>query len=166
MRASVGTRTTRTSSDTILTAPIPTPSDASPISESTGKTLHHALLIAGWAKITALAGKCQQIFVTAVFAFDASKAVVKAQAGGQITIFRIAEFALCSFRHQCGYGPTNVSSRGRHMRAVKPGNRTSAMRSAGPRVPRGSMLPGGSSAGSKGVARGRYLAESDIQIAS
>ena len=61
---------------------------------------------------------------------------------------------------------TNVSSRGRHMRAVKPGNRTSAMRSAGPRVPKGSMLPGGSSAGSTGVARGKYLAESDIQLAS
>ena len=45
---------------------------ADPFSE-----LHHALLMAGWAKMTALAGKCQQIFVTAVFAFDASKAVVR-----------------------------------------------------------------------------------------
>ena len=38
---------------------------------------HHAFLMAGWAKVAALTRKCQQIFVAAVFASDAGKAVVQ-----------------------------------------------------------------------------------------
>jgi len=38
---------------------------------------HHALLMARWAKVTPLARKRQQIFVTAVFAFYAGKPVVQ-----------------------------------------------------------------------------------------
>ena len=41
---------------------------------------HHALLMARWAKMTALTGKSQQIFVTAVITFDAGKAVVQVAA--------------------------------------------------------------------------------------
>ncbi len=36
---------------------------------------HHALLVAGRTKMTPFAGECQKIFVAAVFAFDAGKAV-------------------------------------------------------------------------------------------
>jgi hypothetical protein len=46
----------------------------------------------------------------------------------------------------------------RHMRAVMPEKSTSANCSAPATVPKGSMLPGGSSAESKGVARGRNRA--------
>jgi hypothetical protein len=42
----------------------------------------------------------------------------------------------------------NVSNRTRHIRAVTPGNNTSASCSAPVTVPRGSILPGGSSEGS------------------
>jgi len=45
---------------------------------------HHALLMAGWAEMTALAGECQEVFVAAVFAFHAGKPVV------QITAIEIA----------------------------------------------------------------------------
>ena len=38
---------------------------------------HHPLLMAGWAKMATLAGKSQQIFVTAVITFDTGKAVVR-----------------------------------------------------------------------------------------
>ena len=38
---------------------------------------HHALLMAGGAKMPALARKCQQILVAAIFAFHAGKAVVQ-----------------------------------------------------------------------------------------
>jgi hypothetical protein len=41
---------------------------------------HHALLVAGWAEMAALARKCQQIFVAAVFALHAGKAVVQVTA--------------------------------------------------------------------------------------
>jgi len=37
--------------------------------------------MAGWAKVTALAGECQQIFVAAIFAFHAGKAVVQIRSG-------------------------------------------------------------------------------------
>ena len=39
--------------------------------------LHHALLMAGWAKMTALAGEGQQILMAAVMTFDTGKAVVR-----------------------------------------------------------------------------------------
>jgi hypothetical protein len=45
---------------------------AQPLSE-----FHHPLLMAGWAKMATLAGKSQQIFVTAVITFDTGKAVVR-----------------------------------------------------------------------------------------
>ena len=38
---------------------------------------HHALLMAGWAEMTPLAGECQQIFMAAVFAFHTGKPVVQ-----------------------------------------------------------------------------------------
>jgi hypothetical protein len=38
---------------------------------------HHPLLMTGWTKVAALARKCQQIFMAAVFAFHAGKAVVQ-----------------------------------------------------------------------------------------
>jgi hypothetical protein len=41
---------------------------------------HHALLMAGWAEMTALAGKSQQMFMAAVLAFDAGKAVMRVAA--------------------------------------------------------------------------------------
>ena len=44
---------------------------------------HHPLLMTGWAKVAALAGKCQQIFMAAVFAFHTGKPVV------QITVIEI-----------------------------------------------------------------------------
>ena len=45
---------------------------------------HHPLLVAGWTKVAALARKCQQIFMAAVFTFHTCKAVV------QITAIEIA----------------------------------------------------------------------------
>jgi len=41
---------------------------------------HTRFLMARWAKMTALTGKSQQIFVTAVITFDAGKAVVQVAA--------------------------------------------------------------------------------------
>jgi hypothetical protein len=38
---------------------------------------HHAFLMAGGAEVAALAGKSQQVFVAAVFAFDTGKAVAQ-----------------------------------------------------------------------------------------
>ena len=38
---------------------------------------HHPLLMTGWAKVAALARKCQQIFMAAVFAFHTGKPVVQ-----------------------------------------------------------------------------------------
>ena len=38
---------------------------------------HHALLMAGGTEMTALAGKGQQIFMAAIFAFHTGKAVVQ-----------------------------------------------------------------------------------------
>jgi hypothetical protein len=38
---------------------------------------HHALLMAGGAEVTALAGEGEQVFMAAVFAFDTGKAVVQ-----------------------------------------------------------------------------------------
>jgi len=38
---------------------------------------HHALLMTRGAEVAALAGKCQQIFMAAVFAFHAGKAVMQ-----------------------------------------------------------------------------------------
>ena len=38
---------------------------------------HHPLLVAGWAEMTALAGKCQEVFMAAVFAFHTGKPVVQ-----------------------------------------------------------------------------------------
>ena len=37
---------------------------------------HHALLVTGRAEVAALAGKCQQVFMAAVFAFHTGKPVV------------------------------------------------------------------------------------------
>ena len=37
--------------------------------------LHHALLVAGWTKVATLAGKSQQVFMAAVFAFHTGKTV-------------------------------------------------------------------------------------------
>jgi hypothetical protein len=42
--------------------------------------LHHALLMAGWTEMTALAGECQEIFMTAIFTFHTGKAVVRVAA--------------------------------------------------------------------------------------
>ena len=39
--------------------------------------LHHALLVAGWAEMTAFAGKCQQVFVAAVITSDTGKSMSK-----------------------------------------------------------------------------------------
>lgn len=38
---------------------------------------HHAFLMTGWAEVAALAGKSQQVFMAAVFAFHAGKAVAQ-----------------------------------------------------------------------------------------
>ena len=46
---------------------------------------HHALLVAGWAEVAALAGECQKVFVAAVFAFHTGKTVVQI-AAIQVTI--------------------------------------------------------------------------------
>ena len=40
----------------------------------------HALLMAGWAEMTALAGECQEVFMAAIFTFHAGKAVVRVAA--------------------------------------------------------------------------------------
>jgi len=39
--------------------------------------LHHALLMAGWAEVAALAGEGQKIFMAAILAFHTGKAVVR-----------------------------------------------------------------------------------------
>ena len=39
--------------------------------------LHDAFLVAGGTKMTALAGKCQEVFMTAVFTLHAGEAVVQ-----------------------------------------------------------------------------------------
>jgi hypothetical protein len=44
---------------------------AEPFSE-----FHHPLLMAGWTKMPSFTGKCQQVFMAAVFAFHAGKPVV------------------------------------------------------------------------------------------
>ncbi len=41
--------------------------------------LHDAFLVAGGAKVPALAGKCQEILMAAILAFDAGKTVVKSE---------------------------------------------------------------------------------------
>jgi len=46
---------------------------------------HHALLMARWAEMTPFAGKCQQIFVAAVFTFHTGKSGVQITAA-EITI--------------------------------------------------------------------------------
>jgi len=38
--------------------------------------LHNTLLMAGWTKMAAFTGECQQEFVTAFFTFDPCKAVM------------------------------------------------------------------------------------------
>jgi hypothetical protein len=38
---------------------------------------HHTFLVAGGAEVTALAGKCQEVFVAAVFAFHTGKSVMQ-----------------------------------------------------------------------------------------
>jgi len=38
---------------------------------------HHPLLVAGWAKVPAFAGKCQEIHVTAVLTSDPGKSVME-----------------------------------------------------------------------------------------
>jgi hypothetical protein len=38
---------------------------------------HHALLMAGWAEVAALAGKSEEIFMAAVFAFHTGKTVLQ-----------------------------------------------------------------------------------------
>jgi hypothetical protein len=38
---------------------------------------HHALLVTGRAEVAALAGKCQQVFMAAVFAFHTGKTVLQ-----------------------------------------------------------------------------------------
>jgi len=53
---------------------------AQPFSE-----FHNTLLMAGWAEMPALARKCQQIFMAAIFAFHTGKAVVQI-AAVEITI--------------------------------------------------------------------------------
>jgi hypothetical protein len=45
---------------------------AQPLSE-----FHHTFLMAGWAKMAAFAGECQQVFMAAVFAFHTGKAAVQ-----------------------------------------------------------------------------------------
>jgi len=42
--------------------------------------LHHALLMAGWAEMTALAGEGQQVFVAAVNTFDTGETIVRVAA--------------------------------------------------------------------------------------
>jgi len=47
--------------------------------------LHDALLMAGWAEMPSFTRECQQVFVAAVFAFHAGKAMAQI-AAIQITI--------------------------------------------------------------------------------
>ena len=47
--------------------------------------LHHPLLVAGWAEVAAFARKVQKVFMAAIFAFHAGKAVVQI-AAVEITI--------------------------------------------------------------------------------
>lgn len=42
--------------------------------------LHHALLMAGWAEMTALAGEGQQVFMAAVNTFDTGETIVRVAA--------------------------------------------------------------------------------------